>query len=260
MKSILKKIINAVLAVPLKLLPSGLKARMIWKLTDSVVTDTSPGEALKFLFEMENRLYSLEGKAACAYGGGIHTKHKHLKYHDFFVKNIKAGERVLDIGSGIGYMCDDIARKVPEVQVVGLELIPDNIRFAREHYQRPNLEFIQGDALIKLPNGKFDVVTLSNVLEHFERRVELLKKIITQVKPERFIIRVPLFERDWRVPLKKELGIDYRLDSTHFIEYTQESFHEELREAGLKATHLEVRWGEIWSVAQSDKYEDGIND
>ena len=98
MKSILKKIINAVLAVPLKLLPSGLKARMIWKLTDSAVADTSPGEALKFLFEMENRLYSFEGKAACAYGGGIHTKHKHLKYHDFFIKNIKAGESVLDIG------------------------------------------------------------------------------------------------------------------------------------------------------------------
>ena len=63
------------------------------------------------------------------------------------------------------------------------------------------------------------------------------------------IIRVPLFERDWRVPLKREIGVDYRLDSTHFIEYTQEGFLEELREAKLKATHVEVRWGEIWSVA-----------
>lgn len=253
MNTILKKIKSAVIAVPLKFLSSGLKTRLVMKLTDSAISNASPKEALEFLFEIDNRLYSMQGKAARAYGKGIHTKHRHLKYHDFFVKNIKTGERVLDIGSGIGYMCDDIARKVPSVQVVGLELNKDNISFAREHYQRPNLKFIQVDSRKELPDGKFDVVTLSNVLEHIEQRVELLKKIRTQVKPKRFIIRVPLFERDWRVPLKKELGIDYRLDSSHFIEYTQEGFCEELRQAGLKATHLEVRWGEIWSVAETDE-------
>jgi len=61
---------------------------------------------------------------------------------------------------------------------------------------------------------------------------------------------VPLFERDWRVPLKKELGIDYRLDSTHCIEYTQEEYFEELHQAGLKTTNTEFRWGEIWSVVE----------
>lgn len=130
MKSILKKIISAILGFSLKFLSPGLKTRLIMKLTDSAIASASSKEALEFLFEIDNYLYSMQGKVACAYGKGIHTKHRHIKYHDFFVKSIKTGERVLDIGSGIGYMCDDIARKVPEVQIVGLELNLDNVRYA----------------------------------------------------------------------------------------------------------------------------------
>ncbi len=153
-------------------------------------------------------------------------------------------------------MSYDMATQVPSVNVVGIELNEENIKFAREHYQHPNLNFIRGDALKELPNETFDVVTLSNVLEHIEQRVEFLKKILQQIKPKRLIIRVPLFERDWRVPLKRELGMDYRLDSTHCIEYMQEEYFEELRQAGLKATHIEFRWGEIWRVVELLSWED----
>jgi len=251
----LKKILSGLLAFLMKFLSPELKVRLIMKLTASALADASPRQALELLFELDKSLYWLQGKAACDYGDGIHPKHRHLKYHDFFIGNIKAGERVLDIGSGVGYMCHDIARRVPGVRVVGLELCGESVRYAREHYRLPNLEFIQGDAVEELPEGKFDVVTLSNVLEHIEHRVELLRKIGSRLTPERFIFRVPSFERDWRVPLKKELGIDYRLDATHFIEYTREDFYEEMRQAGLKVAHLEVRWGEIWSVAEIGQQE-----
>ncbi|ODS41486.1 MAG: hypothetical protein A7315_06025 [Candidatus Altiarchaeales archaeon WOR_SM1_79] len=214
------------------------------------VKGTSPKKTLEFLFELENRLYSLEGRASVEYGNGIHTKHKHINYHKFFIKNLNPGECVLDIGCGNGCMDYDIVTNVPNIKIVGIDLNEENIKFARAHYQHINLNFIHGDALKELPNETFDVVTLSNVLEHIEHRVEFLKKIMQQIKPKRLIIRVPLFERDWRVPLKKELGIDYRLDSTHCIEYTQEEYFEEFRQAGLKATHVEFRWSEIWSVVE----------
>jgi len=153
-------------------------------------------------------------------------------------------------------MSYDMATQVPGVNVVGIDLNEENIKFARTHYQHPNLNFIHGDALKELPTETFDVVTLSNVLEHIEQRVDFLKKIAQQIKPKRLIIRVPLFERDWRVPLKKELGMDYRLDATHYIEYTQEEYFEELRQAGLNATYIEFRWGEIWSVVEPLHGED----
>jgi hypothetical protein len=87
------------------------------------------------------------------------------------------------------------------------------------------------------------------VVEHLEHRPEFLKGVIHAVQPSRLLLRVPVFERDWRVPLKKELGIDYRLDPTHFTEYTLESFAAEMDQARLKITHQEVRWGEIWAEA-----------
>ena len=210
----------------------------------------SPKKTLQFLFELENRLYSLEGETSIEYGNGIHTKHRHINYHKFFIKNLNPGEKVLDIGCGNGFMDYDIVNQVPNVQVFGIDLNKENINFARSHYRHANLKFMHGDALNALPNDTFDVVILSNVLEHIEKRIEFLKKIIKQLKPKCLIIRVPLFERDWRVPLKKELGVDYRLDSTHFIEYTQEEYFEELHQAGLTATHIEFRWGEIWSVVK----------
>ena len=235
----------------LKPLSPSARAEVLMHLIHLSVQHTSPKKTLQFLFELENRLYHLEGQASADYGNGIHTKHRHTSYHQFFINNLKPGERVLDIGCGNGFLSYDMATQVPDVKVVGIELNEKNIKFARTHYQHPNLSFIHGDALKELPNEIFDVVTLSNILEHFEQRVEFLKKIVQQIVPKRLIIRVPLFERDWRVPLKRELGIDYRLDATHFIEYTQEEYFEELRQAGLKATHVEFRWGEIWSVVES---------
>ena len=95
----------------------------------------------------------------------------------------------------------------------------------------------------------FDVVILSNVLEHLEDRPVFLRRLVRAVQPKRILIRVPLFERDWRVPLKEELGMDYRLDPTHYTEYTLESFASEIQAAHLMLTRQEVRWGEIWAEA-----------
>jgi hypothetical protein len=104
---------------------------------------------------------------------------------------------------------------------------------------------------LSLPCGeKFDLIVLSNVLEHLENRPQFLRKLCDTFSPSRILLRVPMFERDWRVPLKQELGMDYRLDSTHFTEYTPESFSDEISAAGLLIIHQEVRWGEIWAVVR----------
>ena len=91
---------------------------------------------------------------------------------------------------------------------------------------------------------------MSNVLEHIEHRVSFLKDLISNTKASTFLIRVPSFDRDWRVPLKKELGIEWRLDVTHEIEYTVDIFLSELSSSGMEAIHLESKWGEIWSVCK----------
>jgi 2-polyprenyl-3-methyl-5-hydroxy-6-metoxy-1,4-benzoquinol methylase len=89
-----------------------------------------------------------------------------------------------------------------------------------------------------------DVVILSNVLEHIEKRIDFLRKIQERCQPDYFLIRVPMYERDWRIPLQDELGLDYFLDSTHFIEYRFEELEKELGEAGLKIETVKIGWGE----------------
>jgi 2-polyprenyl-3-methyl-5-hydroxy-6-metoxy-1,4-benzoquinol methylase len=207
-------------------------------------------EALRMLFRLDAELYSLQGKTAVAYGNGTHPKHRHLNYHDFFVQRIQSSQHVLDIGCGIGAVAFDIAQKAG-AQVVGIDFSERNILQARAMYAHPSVEYRIGDALQELPGERFNVVILSNVLEHLPERGDFLRKVQQVIKPEYILIRVPLFERDWRVPLKKELEVEWRLDPTHETEYTLESFEEEISSAGLRVAHLEVRWGEIWAQVSS---------
>lgn len=222
----------------------------VFNLVKEKVLQLDAGEAIKFLMHLDTKLYDLQGKTSVRYGDGKHSKHKHIKYHDFFKNNIKSGENVLDIGSSFGFLTASIAEAAAPGKVIGIEIIAAKTKKAKKNYQMGNLEFVTGDATVYTPDHKVDVITMSNVLEHIEDRVGILSKLKNHYKPDRFLIRVPMFQRDWRVPLKKELGLDYRLDKTHFIEYSKESFYEEIEQAGLKAVSLDIRWGEIWAVVK----------
>jgi 2-polyprenyl-3-methyl-5-hydroxy-6-metoxy-1,4-benzoquinol methylase len=208
----------------------------------------SPEESLKFLLNIDHKLYKLIGDEAIRFGNGLHTKHRHIGYHDFFVSNIIKGSSVLDIGCGIGALAYDIAAKIKGSKVTGIDIENKNIENAIRKYKSGNLEFIHGDALKELPDKKYDILVLSNVLEHIKKRVEFLRVLKKKYKPKIFLIRVPIFERDWKVPLKKELGVEYRLDDGHFIEYRIEEFFEEMRRSGLKIIKYQIKWGELWAA------------
>ena len=220
--------------------------QFIFRLITRRASGTPAAQSLKLLFSLDALLYQVQGQMAVAYDGGIHTKHRHMKYHDFFTNRINKDDRVIDIGCGIGAVAFDVAEK-SGAQVLGIDFNESSIKTARERYKHPYLEFRVGDALETIPEEKFSVVILSNVLEHLSGRPAFLRRVQDTLQPQRILIRVPLFERDWRVPLKKELGVEWRLDPTHEIEYTIETFIEEIKSAGLRIMYLEVRWGEIWA-------------
>lgn len=210
------------------------------------VSSLEAAEGLRFLFHIDAALYPIKGQLAITYEGGLHPKHRHTRYHDFFVKRIHSGERVLDIGCGNGALAYDVAEKAG-ARVTGIDLNPDNIRQASERYAHPHIEYRVGNALHDLPAEVFDVVILSNVLEHLPERVQFLQRVQLYNRSSRILIRVPMFERDWQVPLKQELDIEWRLDPTHETEYTLESFADEIARARLKINYQEIRWGEIWA-------------
>ena len=68
-----------------------------------------------------------------------------------------------------------------------------------------------------------------------------------------FLIRVPLFERDWQLALRKELGIYYFSDLDHEIEHTTSEFKREVNDANLKIKEIFTIWGEIWANCSNEK-------
>ena len=58
------------------------------------------------------------------------------------------------------------------------------------------------------------------------------------------------------MPLKQELGAEWRLDATHETEYTLESFAEEMVAAGLRIDYHAVKWGELWAVTVPNEKDD----
>lgn len=210
--------------------------------------ELSPTPALNMMFDLQKEIYEMQGEQAVRYDDGRHTKHRHMNYHAFFVANVQPTDRILDLGCGKGELANSVAAAVPHGSVSGIDYRQTSIDTATTAFgHRDNLSFVHGDITKDLKGQSFDVVILSNVLEHIDKRLVLLKQCLDLFSPRQFLIRVPMYQRDWRVPLMDELGFDYRLDPEHFIEFTPETFATEMDEAGLKIAHIEYRWGEIWS-------------
>ncbi|MBI4256908.1 class I SAM-dependent methyltransferase [Candidatus Uhrbacteria bacterium] len=205
-----------------------------------------------FLVRMALRLhtfsYKLASKLAIKTEGGMHPKHRLMNYHTFFLDHISSDDVVLDIGCGNGALAFDMAKKAK--RVVGIDLNPKHQESWHGRFSAPNLTYQIADATTLPVQEPFDVVVLSNVLEHIKHRGLFLGSI----KPlaPLFLIRVPMIDRDWITLYKKELDIEYRLDTTHFTEYTLPDFMAELQEAGLILTSSSIQFGEIWAVVRPD--------
>ena len=238
-----------VMSWPWRLLPSGLREGI---LTGLFVLDSrgEPRGGLAQLLRLQDRLDWVTNERAVAMGDGVHPKHRLTRYHDFFVEHIPAGARVLDIGCGVGAVARSIAMCVKGSEVVGLDRDDGRLAEARAADNPENLSFVKTDVCDSLPDGPWQAVVLSNVLEHIKDRVGFLKTILQNAKPGRVLIRVPHFERDWKMPMRKELGLNYFSDAEHFIEHRLDELNAELAEAGLRSMVTQTLWGEIWMYCE----------
>jgi len=233
---------------------SGVAARLVSALVRqwaSSVSRLEPRDALRRLFVLSDTLYGRIDLLAVELDHGIHAKHRLMQYHDFFVERVRAGETVLDVGCGKGELAHDLAVRA-KAHVTGVDVNSTSIAFARGRFQQRKLSFVEADIYAWDPPRQYDVVVISNVLEHLVERPTILRRIVAAAAPKRLLIRVPSAERDWTVPLREELGLPHFSDPTHETEYTVEQLEEELALAGLRIQELVQRWGELWAVATPD--------
>jgi 2-polyprenyl-3-methyl-5-hydroxy-6-metoxy-1,4-benzoquinol methylase len=82
----------------------------------------------------------------------------------FLLANVKAGERVLDVGCGEGRFAAELTRAGAEV--VAVDVAEEPLRRARIEHPQLDLRLVDGAAWRELPDAAFDVVWAGEVIEH----------------------------------------------------------------------------------------------
>lgn len=133
-----------------------------------------------------------------------------------------SGQRVLEVGCGIGYGAYYLAHLAK--QVVGIDLDQHNIRQARTVFRRPNLAFDVMDATqLTFPDASFDVVGSFQVIEHIPERLleEFLRQIARVMTPDgRFVVSTLNLDHN------RKGKSDYRKPDFHVKEFTAPELRE----------------------------------
>ncbi len=153
---------------------------------------------------------------------------------------LQPGINFLDLGSGVGSDCI-VAKQRGARKVVGVEGNQHNINKAvvRAEKAGVQVEFIACDleqAALPVADNTFDIINFSNVLEHLDNRVAILRDLKNKKKAGgRVVISIPNSETGWKKKLRAA-GLDSRDDEDHKVEYSEQSIQEELACADLHIT------------------------
>jgi SAM-dependent methyltransferase len=105
----------------------------------------------------------------------------------YLVPELRAGDRVLDVGCGPGTITVDLARHVDPGEVVGVDAVADVVELAREEASaagRGNVRFETGDVYaLACTDGEFDVVHAHQVLQHLADPVAALREMRRVCRP-----------------------------------------------------------------------------
>jgi len=199
---------------------------------------------LLFLKEQDRKLGLLACQAMQWRGFSDFPLHpKHLFDEDraaFCRRHFRPDMSFLDLGSGVGTECI-AAAKAGAKRVVGIENDRSNHQHAVNRAEKAGVkvEFILHnleDTPFPIDSKHFDLINMSNVLEHLTDRVTVLSEL-KRVKTEGgvAIISVPNADTSWKKTLRS-VGLDSRDDEDHKIEYTKAALIAELRAAGLEVS------------------------
>ena len=109
---------------------------------------------------------------------------------------LSAGETVLDVGCGPGFLCADMAVEVGRTgRVVGIDISEDFLRMARRQGKRDWVTFARGDIrALHANNASFDVAVSTQVLEYVSDPTRGIAELYRVLRPGG---RVLVVDTDW---------------------------------------------------------------
>ncbi|KAI9830170.1 MAG: hypothetical protein M1819_005847 [Sarea resinae] len=110
-----------------------------------------------------------------------HNRRTVLSSAPHLLPHLKPTQRILDVGCGPGSITIDLARRLPDGHVTGLEYVADPLAQARERAASEglsNIDFVVGDIhSLDYADESFDVVHAHQVLQHVADPVLALREM-----------------------------------------------------------------------------------
>lgn len=137
-------------------------------------------------------------------------------------------ESFMEIGCGTGFVLNEIAKQRQKMKLVGSELFPAGLQFAKKRLGN-RAQMIQMDAQ-KIPfDAEFDVIGAFDVLEHIEKDEDVLIQIRNAVKPGGGVIIT--------VPQHAWLWTDLDKFAKHERRYSKVEVVEKMKKAGFECIY-----------------------
>ncbi|KKM08854.1 hypothetical protein SY88_22405 [Clostridiales bacterium PH28_bin88] len=132
------------------------------------------------------------------------------------------GKRILDAGCGAGYGAAFLAANGARA-VVGIDISPEAIAYARENFQAANLVFQVGDCCnLRFPDHEFDGVVAMEIIEHLDRYPQFLAEVKRVLKPGGFLLVSTPNKEVWSPQQPQPVN------PHHVIEFTLDQFRQVL--------------------------------
>lgn len=110
--------------------------------------------------------------------------------NDLLMKSVSSPVSILDFGCGVGHGCAMLA-EIPGVRITGVDISPECIAYAREQYNRPNIDYRLEDPGFIHSMPEYDYIVSRGVVEHIPNGLDIAVK--TRWK-NRLLFNVPFNE------------------------------------------------------------------
>ncbi len=163
--------------------------------------------------------------------------------------HLKGTERVLDLGCGNGNVTAEIAARLPQGEVVGVDSSAEMIAFASDHFARRNLRFEVVDIRRLVFREDFDLVVSFNALHWIPEQGEALRAIRAAMKPDGLaqLRLVPAGERKSLEDVIEETRLSprwrgyFRNFHDPYLHLTPEQYGTLAEQNGLHILHLQTQ-------------------
>ncbi|XP_028271801.1 phosphoethanolamine methyltransferase [Parambassis ranga] len=165
--------------------------------------------------------------------------------------NLKPGQKVLDVGCGIGGG-DFYMAKTFGVDVLGLDLSENMVDLAMERAiseKLPSVQFEVADATKRtFPEGSFDVIYSRDTILHINDKLALFKRFHSWLKPggQLLISDYCCGEKPWTP------AFDAYVKQRGYILYTTSEYGEFIQEAGFCNVRAEDRTAQFIQVLKAE--------